>query len=62
LVLARKVEEKLAGQLELEDVESDPLVAEIFEKVKALLKIKLRYPKMCTLSCTRFAGFPEIRS
>ncbi|HOI38466.1 MAG TPA: IS1634 family transposase [Bacillota bacterium] len=35
LVLARKVEEKLAGQLELEDVESDPLVAEIFEKVKA---------------------------
>ena len=35
MVLARKVEEKLAGQLELEDVESDPLVAEIFEKVKA---------------------------
>ncbi len=35
LVLARKVEEKLAGQLELEDVESDSLVAEIFEKVKA---------------------------
>mgnify|MGYP002682298380 CR=1 FL=1 len=30
-----EVEEKLAGQLELEDVESDPLVAEIFEKVKA---------------------------
>ena len=35
LVLARKVEEKLAGQLELEGVESDPLVAEIVEKIKA---------------------------
>jgi len=27
-----------------------------------VLKIKLRYPKMCTLSCTRFADFREIRS
>lgn len=29
---------------------------------KHLLKNKLRYPKMCALSCTRFAGFREIRS
>jgi len=38
LALAHRVEEKLAGQLEMDVAESDPLIAEIVAKVRALRK------------------------